>query len=125
MEWRMYITRDPKCCHGKACIKGTRILVSLVLANLAAGMPHEELIASYPPLTNDDIQAALAYAAELAQNEEMNPQVLLSTPITAGQAIRIACQACPPGEFLSPSPPEPFQKFRFVNHFNPQVLGLL
>lgn len=56
----------PAICHGKACIKGTRILVSVILDNLAAGIPEEDILKSYPALTHDDIAAALAYAAELA-----------------------------------------------------------
>ena len=57
---------DPTVCHGKACIRGTRIMVSVVLANLADGMATEEILAEYPSLEVDDVQAALAYAAELA-----------------------------------------------------------
>jgi uncharacterized protein (DUF433 family) len=73
MNWKDHIASDPKVCHGKACVKGTRVMVSVVLANLAAGAPHEEIIASYPPLTEADINAALAYASELAQEEDMIP----------------------------------------------------
>ncbi len=62
MDWKEHITSDPEICHGKACIKGTRIMVSVVLANLAAGVSREEMIASYPPLTQEDINAALEYA---------------------------------------------------------------
>ena len=67
MTWRERIRTDPQICHGKACISGTRILVSVVLDNLAAGLSHEEIMRSYPPLTLEDIQAAIAYAAELAK----------------------------------------------------------
>lgn len=73
MNWKERITSDPAICHGKACIKGTRIMVSVVLANLAAGLPAEEIVAAYPPLTEEDIKAALAYASELAQEEDMIP----------------------------------------------------
>ncbi len=61
------ISVDPKVCHGKACIKGTRIMVSVILDNLAAGASPGEIIKSYPSLTLRDIQAAIAYAAELAR----------------------------------------------------------
>jgi uncharacterized protein (DUF433 family) len=54
-------------CHGKACIKGTRIMVSIILDNLAEGVSQEEILKSYPSLTPEDIQAAVAYAAELAR----------------------------------------------------------
>jgi uncharacterized protein (DUF433 family) len=67
VRWQDYISVDPHICHGKACIQGTRIMVSIVLANLAAGMDREELLRQYPSLTPEAIQAALAYAAELAQ----------------------------------------------------------
>lgn len=73
MNWKERITSDPAICHGKACIRGTRIMVSVVLANLAAGLPHAEIVASYPPLTEEDIKAALAYASELAQEEDLIP----------------------------------------------------
>jgi len=67
MDWRERITVDPAICHGKACVKGTRIMVSVVLDNLAAGLKPEEILASYPTLTLEDIQAAVSYAAELAR----------------------------------------------------------
>ena len=66
MEWREHITVDPAVCHGQACIRGTRIPVSVLLDNLAAGVGTEELLASYPGLTADAVRAALAYAADLA-----------------------------------------------------------
>jgi len=66
MAWEDYITVDPAICHGKACIKGTRIPVSVVLDNLAEGLGTEDLRASYPSLTRESIQAAIAYAAGLA-----------------------------------------------------------
>jgi uncharacterized protein (DUF433 family) len=67
MSWRERISVDPAICHGKACIKGTRVMVSVVLDNVAAGIGTEELLKSYPTLSPDDIQAALQYAAELAR----------------------------------------------------------
>jgi uncharacterized protein (DUF433 family) len=67
MNWQDYITVDPAICHGRACIKGTRIMVSVVLDNLVAGLSIKEIITSYPSLTPEAIQAAMAYAAELAR----------------------------------------------------------
>jgi uncharacterized protein (DUF433 family) len=67
MTWQDYIAVDPSVCHGKACIKGTRIMVSVVLDNLAAGLTPEEIINSYPSLSREAVQAAMAYAAELAR----------------------------------------------------------
>jgi uncharacterized protein (DUF433 family) len=67
VEWQERITVNPAVCHGKACIRGTRVMVSVILDNLAAGVPREEIISSYPSVQELDIQAALAYAAELAR----------------------------------------------------------
>jgi uncharacterized protein (DUF433 family) len=67
VEWREHISVDPNVCHGRACIKGTRVMVSVVLDNLAEGVSPDELLRSYPSLTPESIQAALSYAAELAR----------------------------------------------------------
>lgn len=67
MTWQDRITVDPNVCHGKACIKGTRVMVSVILDNLGAGVPREEILASYPSLAAEDIDAAVQYAAELAR----------------------------------------------------------
>ena len=69
MDWRTYITTDPNICHGKACIRGTRVMVSVILDNLAAGQRAEAILKSYPSLTLEAIQAAIAYAAELAREQ--------------------------------------------------------
>ena len=67
MDWRERISVNPAVCHGKACIKGTRIMVSVILDNLAAGADAHEILRSYSSLAEPDIQAAIAYAAELAR----------------------------------------------------------
>ena len=67
MDWRAHITTDPNICHGKACVRGTRIMVSVILDNLAAGHTPEDIIKSYPSLTPEAIQAAIAYVADLAR----------------------------------------------------------
>jgi uncharacterized protein (DUF433 family) len=73
MNWRDHITVDPAICHGQACMTGTRITVAVVLDNLAAGVPNEELLKSYPTLSADHIiQAALEYAAELARERTIS-----------------------------------------------------
>ena len=64
MDWRDQITVDPEVCHGKACIAGTRLLVTTVLDNLAAGLDAEAMIESYPSLTRESMQAAVSWAAE-------------------------------------------------------------
>ena len=61
------ITVDPNICHGKACIKGTRIMVSVILDNLAADKDYEEILQNYPSLEKEDIMAAIAYAAYLTK----------------------------------------------------------
>ena len=67
MNWRERITVDPLVCHGKACIKGSRIMVSIILDNLAEGMSKTEILKSYPSLTYEDVRAAISYAAELSR----------------------------------------------------------
>ena len=67
MNWRERITVDPLVCHGKACIKGSRIMVSIILDNLAEGVSETEILKSYPSLTYEDVRAAISYAAELSR----------------------------------------------------------
>jgi len=67
-NWQERITFDPSICHGKPCIRGTRVMVSVVLDNLAAGISPEDILASYPSLTREDISSAIAYAADLASD---------------------------------------------------------
>jgi uncharacterized protein (DUF433 family) len=67
MDWREFITVDPNICHGKACIKGTRVMVSIILDNLAAGLTADEILAEYPSVSHEDVQASIGYAAELAR----------------------------------------------------------
>lgn len=66
-DWRQRITFDPEVCHGKPCIRGTRVMASVVLDNLADGVMPDEILKSYPSLKAEDIRATLAYAAELAR----------------------------------------------------------
>jgi uncharacterized protein (DUF433 family) len=66
-NWKENISVDPAVCHGKACIRGTRIMVSVILDNVAAGVTRGEILASYPSVKSEDIDAALAYAAELVR----------------------------------------------------------
>lgn len=67
MNWQEHIIVDPEICHGQACIRGTRIMVSVILDNIAAGQNAEDILLSYPSLNQDAIRAALAYGAELAR----------------------------------------------------------
>ena len=72
-NWEQHISTDPRICHGKPCIRGTRIMVSVILDNLADGLSPDEIVAEYPPLTLNDVRAAIAYAAVLTREEELVP----------------------------------------------------
>lgn len=61
------VTTDPRVCTGKPCIRGTRIYIAIILDALAEGLTPEEIIDNYPGLTQADIHAAEAYAAELSR----------------------------------------------------------
>ena len=63
---------DPKRCFGKPCIRGTRIWVSLVLDLLASGMLQQEILEEYPGLTALDIQACIAYGAEMSRERHVS-----------------------------------------------------
>jgi uncharacterized protein (DUF433 family) len=63
------ISVDPNVCHGQPCVKGTRIMVWLVLNYLANGDSIEDILASYPNLTEQDVRACLAYGAALAREK--------------------------------------------------------
>ena len=78
-DWSKRVSVDPKVCHGKPCIRGTRIMVSIILDYLQAGEPAEEILRQYPTLKPEDIQAAVGYAAWLAHEEEDHP---LHTEVT-------------------------------------------
>ena len=67
MDWKERISINPQICHGKPCIKGTRIWVSLVLDFLASGESIETILQEYPHLTREDILACIAYGAEAAR----------------------------------------------------------
>lgn len=64
MDYRELITIDPERRFGKPCVRDTRITVYDVLSWLAAGMTHASIIEDFPQLTEDDIRACLAFAAE-------------------------------------------------------------
>lgn len=72
-RWEERIAVDPNICHGKPCIRSTRIMVSVILDNLAEGLSVEEILHEYPSLTSEDVHAAIRYAAALAREEELLP----------------------------------------------------
>lgn len=61
------ITVDPEVCHGKPTVRGSRLLVTTLLELLASGMTWSEILADYPGLESEDIQACLEYAVQLAR----------------------------------------------------------
>lgn len=63
------ISIDPENCHGQPCVKGTRVLVTVVLDALAAGVAPEVIVRHYPTLTDEGVRAAVAYGAWLANQE--------------------------------------------------------
>ncbi len=63
------ITSDPNVMMGKPCLKGTRITVELILRKLGAGRSIADLLKAYPQLTEEDVRAALAFAADYMQHE--------------------------------------------------------
>jgi uncharacterized protein (DUF433 family) len=67
MDWKEHISIDYDVCHGRPCIAGTRIWVSLILDFLASGDSVDAILESYPHLSRDDIQACIAYGAEAAR----------------------------------------------------------
>ena len=73
LNWREYLAADPKICGGQLCAQGTRVLVTVILDSLAEGASREEILRSYPSLQPHHIDAALAYAAELAHEESLLP----------------------------------------------------
>lgn len=72
-DWRERISIKPTVCHGKPCISGTRIMVSIILDYLSAGETREAIQEQYPQLTDEDILAVLRYAAWLSHEEEQQP----------------------------------------------------
>jgi uncharacterized protein (DUF433 family) len=64
MDYQRIITIEPGKRGGRPCVRGLRIGVADVLGWLAAGMSHQQILADYPELTEDDILACLAYAAD-------------------------------------------------------------
>lgn len=63
------ITIDPDVCHGQPCVRGTRVLVTVVLDALAAGLSPAAVVEHYPSIAEDDVRAAAAYGAWLAKQE--------------------------------------------------------
>ena len=71
--WQELFSSNPQVCGGEICATGTRIPITVILDSLAEGATREEILASYPSLRAGHINAALAYAAELAHEERLVP----------------------------------------------------
>jgi len=72
-EWRKRITVAPAVHHGDPCITGTRVPVSVIVGSVADGDTFERILAAYPQLKREDIQAALRYAAEAVNRFDWTP----------------------------------------------------
>jgi uncharacterized protein (DUF433 family) len=72
-DWREHLAQNPDVCHGQLCASGTRVLVTNILDSLAEGSTRDEILGSYPSLRPEHIDAAMAYAAELAREESLLP----------------------------------------------------
>ena len=73
VAWQEFLGSSPQISGGEICATGTRIPVTVILDNLAEGATKDEVLASHPSLRLDHINAALAYAAELAHEERLVP----------------------------------------------------
>lgn len=71
IDWQDYIAVDPNVCHGRACISGTRVLISVVLDNLADGLTPNEIVRAYPSVTVEAVRAAIAFAADLTRERQV------------------------------------------------------
>lgn len=69
MDWKERISINPNVCHGKPCIKGTRIMVWIIVGCLANDDTIEDVLEAYPSLSRDDVLASLAYAAEMTREK--------------------------------------------------------
>jgi uncharacterized protein (DUF433 family) len=73
VAWQEFLVSNPNVCGGEVCAAGTRIPVTVILDSLAEGSTREQILSSYPSLKAAHIDAALAYAAELAHEERLVP----------------------------------------------------
>jgi uncharacterized protein (DUF433 family) len=80
MDYRQIITIDPKKRSGKPCIRGLRMTVYDVLEYLASGMTHAEILDDFPDLTEEDIRACLAFAADMGKRIAVLPSLPPSPP---------------------------------------------
>ncbi|MFX0139094.1 MAG: DUF433 domain-containing protein [Candidatus Hodarchaeota archaeon] len=71
MEIEERIEVDPEICHGKPRIKGTRIMISIILEWLEAGKSFDDILSAYPTLMKEDISAVIRYARKIIEDEKI------------------------------------------------------
>lgn len=74
-DWEEHISVDPDICHGKPCIKGTRVLVATVVASLEDGMTADEILSHYPSIPSDSIRALAQYVKNERLAAAANPPI--------------------------------------------------
>ncbi len=92
VAWQNRIEIAPDLHHGDPCIRGTRIPVAMIVGSLADGMTSQEIKDSYPQLTDEDIRAALAYAADVIHQDILVP--LPSEELTMHVKVDEDAQSC-------------------------------
>jgi uncharacterized protein (DUF433 family) len=75
MDYHQYIVRDPRICGGEPVIRGTRVTIRTILASLAEGASAKEILEDFPTLTEEDVQAVIAFAAVSAAEDLPIPSV--------------------------------------------------
>jgi uncharacterized protein (DUF433 family) len=75
MDLHERISINPKVCHGEPCIKGTRIMVTNILAAIAEGLPMSEILQDFPGIITEDVLACVAFANDVVQEKEWYPAV--------------------------------------------------
>ena len=93
-DWMKKVSIDQNICNGKACIKGTKVMISVILDSLAEGMREEEILSEYPSLKKGDIQVAIQYSdwctselKEIILKSEFSEQDALELGEKVNQAI--------------------------------------
>jgi uncharacterized protein (DUF433 family) len=76
MDYAAYFVRDPKICGGETVFRGTRVLLRAVLADLADGVSVEEILKDFPSLAEDQVHAAIAFAAAAARDDIPVPAIV-------------------------------------------------
>ena len=76
MDYAAHFVRDPKVCAGETVFAGTRVLLRVVLADLADGASIQEILADFPSLTEEQVRAAIAFAAAAARDDMPVPAIV-------------------------------------------------